>query len=188
MSLHEEGELAVGASIGARAMKFELLADKPEAIDLVAHWYFEEWGRLNPDASVTSIARRLSQSMNRDKPPLLLLAVEDGAVLGAAELKVQEMAIYPDKEYWLGGVFVAPHYRGRGIGAQLVERIILLAGKFGIEELWLQTERLDGGLYSVHGWQPFESICYRGANVLVMRKRIDTQALHRKVADHSSIR
>jgi GNAT superfamily N-acetyltransferase len=153
-------------------MQIEFLADRPEAIDLVSRWYFEEWGRLNPEASVQGIANKISQSMNRAKPPLLLLAVEDGNVIGAAELKYREMDIYPDKEHWLGGVFVIPQRRGLGIGSTLIKQVILLAEQFGIKELYLQTEQLDGGLYSDHGWKPVETVKSKGIEVLVMQKHV----------------
>jgi GNAT superfamily N-acetyltransferase len=153
-------------------MKFEFLADRPEAIDLISRWYFEEWGRLNPKASVEGIASRISQSMNREKPPLLLLAVEGNEVIGAAELKFREMDIYPDREHWLGGLFVAPKWRGFGVGSKLMERIVLLAKEFGIEELYLQTERLDGGLYAAHEWKPLDRVNNKGIDVLVMRRQV----------------
>lgn len=153
-------------------MKFEFLVDRPVAIDMVSCWYFEEWGRLNPKASAQGIAKKISQSMNREKPPLLLLAVENDNVVGAAELKYREMDIYPDKEHWLGGLFVIPQRRGLGIGSKLIERVILLAERFGIKELYLQTERLDGGLYSHQGWESLEAVNYKGSEVLVMQKHV----------------
>jgi len=153
-------------------MRFEFLVDRPAAIDSVSRWYFEEWGRLNSKASVEEIAKKISQSMNRDKPPLLLLAVEGSRVVGAAELKYREMDIYPDREHWLGGLFVVPQYRGSGIGSKLIEKIALLAEEFGIRKLYLQTERLDGGLYPDHGWEPLETVSYKGTEVLVMQKHV----------------
>jgi len=149
-------------------VKFELLADRSEAANLVAEWYFKEWGRFSPDASVELIAAKLSRSMNRDKPPLLLLALDKDVIVGAVELKFREMDIYPDKEHWLGGLFVLPEYRGRGIGKILASRVIELARAFGVAMLYLQTEQLNGGIYAELGWLPIERVRYKGANVLVM--------------------
>ena len=40
-----------------------------------------------------------------------------------AQLKRREMDIYPEREFWLGGVFVSPDTRGQGIGSALCGQI-----------------------------------------------------------------
>jgi GNAT superfamily N-acetyltransferase len=47
----------------------------------------------------------------------------DGKLIGAAQLKIREMDIYPGREFWLGAVYVDPAARGQGIGELLVKRI-----------------------------------------------------------------
>lgn len=153
-------------------MKFEFLADRPEALETISHWYYEEWGRWNPKNSVQSISKKLLQSMNKDKVPLMLLAIDRDDVVGAVELKYREMDIYPDKEHWLGGLFVEPKYRGAAVGKQLIQQIIKLAGELGINKLHLQTERLDGGVYARLGWRPIEQIDNKGIKVLVMERDV----------------
>lgn len=153
-------------------MKFEFLADRPDALELVARWYYEEWGRGNPESSVEIIARKISMSMNSGELPCLVLAVDKMHVLGVVELKYREMAIYPDKEHWLGGLFVPPAHRGRSIGAKLVEHAIDLAEQCGVKKLYLQTEQLDGGIYACLGWRPLERVNNKGIEVLVMERDI----------------
>ena len=80
--------------------------------------------------------------------------------------------IYPDKLHWLGGVFVAPQYRGKGIGSTLAEHIARKAPSYGVKILYLQTEQLDGGLYSRLGWTPFEQVDNHGLRVLVMERHV----------------
>ncbi|MBC55019.1 MAG: GNAT family N-acetyltransferase [Gammaproteobacteria bacterium] len=149
-------------------MEFEFLADRPDALDLVSHWYYHEWGRANPNGSPAAIARKLSHSMNRDMVPLVVLAIDRNVVVGSVELKYREMAIYPDMIHWLGGLYVTLDYRGRGIASQLVERVVDLAGDLGIGRLYLQTERLDGGIYAGLGWKPCKQVCNKGIDILVM--------------------
>ncbi len=110
--------------------------------------------------------------LNRDKIPTLILAVEQNRVLGVAQLKFREMDIYPDKEHWLGGVYVDKASRGRGVAAKLISKAIELAKSFQVQTLYLQTERLDGGLYAHLGWQPIEKAFYNGHNVLVMENKL----------------
>lgn len=153
-------------------VKFEFLADRPEIIDVVAGWYYAQWGHLNPEATAAAIATTISQSMNKDRLPILLLAFVDNAVVGAVELKFREMDIYPDREHWLGGVFVRSEYRGLGIGKRLVSEAIQLAQKFAVQTLYLQTEELSGGIYAELGWQRLEKVRYKSTTVLVMERRV----------------
>ena len=126
-------------------MKLEYLADHPELLPTVAQWYFEEWGYLSEEKTLEQDIQRLQIYQNKDKVPLMLLAVEEEALLGAAQLKFREMSIYPEKEHWVGGVYVAEAHRGKGIARQILVELIAIAKSFKIETLYLQTEHLDGG-------------------------------------------
>ena len=42
------------------------------------------------------------------------------------------MDIYPELEHWLGGVYVAPDYRRRGIAKLIVEESKNVARKLGV--------------------------------------------------------
>lgn len=153
-------------------MNFELLADRPESIELVSRWYYDEWGRMNPKTTPEGLTQKLLLSMNRDRIPLILLAIDQQVVVGAVELKFREMAMYPDKEHWLGGLYVTPGYRGSGIGKQLVQQAVKLAHELGVKKLHLQTEQLDGGIYGRLGWRPAAQINNKGIDVLVMEKDV----------------
>lgn len=155
-----------------KGLRFENLADRPDALPLIARWYFGEWGHLNPAATLEKIAARLFASMNRDTIPLVVLAVMGDEVIGSAELKYREMKIYPEKEHWLGGVFVVPEHRGKGVAVRLIDAVVETARILGVDLLHIQTERLDGGLYLKLGWERTEQVCYRGLDVLVMQRKL----------------
>jgi len=105
----------------------------------------------------------------------MVLAIEDGEVVGAAQLKFHEMEeVYPDLENWLGGLYVAEVHRSKGIGTKLVDKIMELAPGFGVTKLYLQTEALDGGLYAKLGWKPIEN--YQGEHLLVLVMENDIAA------------
>jgi GNAT superfamily N-acetyltransferase len=82
------------------------------------------------------------------------------------------MDIYPEKEHWLGGVFVSSEYRGKKIASKIVIKLLSIAESLNVKSLYLQTENLNGGLYSLLGWQPLEQVNYHGVDVLVMEKRL----------------
>jgi len=150
-------------------LTFAFLADRQDAIVTVAQWYYKEWGKV-PGNSVEQTIERIKGKLNRDKPPLHILAISTGRVLGVAQLKLGEMSIYPEKEFWLGSLFVSHKFRGCGVGSALAEEIAVIAKRFGIKELYLQTEVLDGGLYKCLGWNPIEATEYNGVQVVVMVK------------------
>lgn len=153
-------------------MNFEHLADNKNLIPTIAKWYYEEWGYLSKEKTLDKEIENLQAYLNKDKIPLILLAIENGELLGAAQLKYQEMSIYPEKTRWLGGVYVSKEHRGKGIAKQLILEVIVKAKKLNVNTLYLQTEDLSGGLYLQMGWVPIEQVNYRGIDVLVMEKNI----------------
>jgi GNAT superfamily N-acetyltransferase len=82
------------------------------------------------------------------------------------------MSIYPEKEFWLESLFVSPEFRGCGIGSALAEEIAVIAKGFGVKELYLQTENLDGGLYKRLGWNIIETTEYNSVWVAVMVRQL----------------
>lgn len=151
-------------------MQLALLIDHPEAIPLVARWYFDDRGHQIPGNTFEATCARIQGKLNRDIPPLHVLAIADGRPVGVAQWKRYEMPEYPDKEHWLGSVFVPPDNRGKSIGTFLANKVAEIAQSRGVKELYLSTERLDGGLYLRAGWTPFERTVSRGDEVLVMIK------------------
>lgn len=76
--------------------------------------------------------------------------------------------------FWLGDLFVAPEFRGRGIGSALAMKIVEIAQSRSIPSLHLQTQSLNGGLYAKLGWEKIEQIHHEGYDALVMVKQIAT--------------
>ena len=153
-------------------MDFIFLADRQQAIPTIAAWYFDQWGHIVEGKSVRRITSELQKYLNRDKIPLMVLAIQGDEMLGVAELKYREMVIYPDKEHWIGGVFIPSNHRGKGVATGMVNKVTEIAKSLGVVTLHLQIEKLDGGLYARLGWKGSEQVNYSGVEVLVMQKRI----------------
>ncbi|WP_298770956.1 GNAT family N-acetyltransferase [uncultured Shewanella sp.] len=161
-------------------MELHLLADKPEFIPQIAKWYSDEWGYIDENIgesidagrSTEALALKLTDYLNRDTLPLIVLITDNDNLLGAAQLKFHEMDIYPDKEHWLGGVYIDETFRGQGLGTRLINQVITLAKQHQIPYLYLQTEDKSGGLYAQLGWQPIEHVTYKNVDVLVMEKTL----------------
>src|SRR5687767_14874313 len=97
-------------------LTFAFLADRPDAVQTVAEWDYEEWGKVSGN-SVQKTIERIKERLNCDKPPLYILAILEDKVLGFAQFKRSGMSIYPEKEFWLGGTFVSPEFRRCGVGS-----------------------------------------------------------------------
>lgn len=147
-----------------------LPADAPERQQL-AQWYHAEWGQ---DAGLTleQELQRLNPPQDAEGFPHLIVAFDDGQVVGAVQLKRREMQAFPQYEHWLGSVFVADSHRGRGLAGALVEQAAAQAVRMGVSDLFLQTEALDGGLYARLGWKPLQEADNRSYRVLVMVRRL----------------
>jgi ribosomal protein S18 acetylase RimI-like enzyme len=80
----------------------------------------------------------------------LVVAVEKDVVVGFVSAVVY---FHPDKtgpEMWINEVGVAPDYRRRGIGRQLIERALAEARDAGCVEAWVLTERHNTGAMSLY--------------------------------------
>lgn len=149
-------------------MKTILLADDLSASEQVSKWYFDQWLSKTPDVSIEDVVTQTKKYTNRIGAPMIVLAKSDHQLVGAAQLKITEMDIRPEYEYWIGGVYVSANNRGKGVGSVLVQEVINRAKEAGISKLYLQTENLSGGMYLRHGFKPIEEVHYKGYHVLVM--------------------
>ncbi|AQS35279.1 acetyltransferase (GNAT) family protein [Shewanella psychrophila] len=156
-------------------MELVLLADKPEAIPQIAKWYSDEWGYISNDSSrsTSALETKLNGYLNTDKLPLVLLATVNNQVVATAQLRFQEMTTYPKTSHWLGGVYVDKAHRGKSVAQTLINGILDLANKHGVNELYLQTEDHSGGLYKKMGWKAVEQVTYHGVDVLVMKLKVN---------------
>lgn len=154
------------------SVHFELLAARPQDVRLVAAWLFSEWGDPAKGHSVEQLAEKLRSKISLAALPMHLLAIQQGTPVGFVALKLFEMGSYPEREHWLGSLFVPSAERGYGIGSALIEEVIRRAQNHRVSKLSLQTENLSGGLYLKHGWKPVEQIESDGDQVLVMERDI----------------
>lgn len=143
------------------------LADHPEALPILAEWQHREWGHLRPGDTAEKRMLRLQGYSNRDCVPLTVVALEAGHVLGSASLIPHDMDTRMELKPWLAGVYVGEAYRRRGIGAELVRRIMAEAGKLSIPLLYLYTVHSEK-FYAALGWTLQERTSYREQGVVIM--------------------
>ncbi len=153
-------------------VEFEYLVDHPEQIAQVVSWWRTVWGsRMDEDDEV--VADQIRSSLGKQELPIDILAYVDGKIAGSAALKQQELAsVYPQYQYWLGSVFVDESYRGKKLATELTLRIIDMARERGLPHLYLQTAKLEGGLYAKLGWEKVEQFRFMDEEALLMVKTL----------------
>lgn len=149
-------------------MEIAPLEPDSAALAIVADWYFQEWGYLNPTCTSETIRADLSEKIQCSEFENVFVAFENDLVLGACELKFNEVKQFPQYLHWIGGIFVDADNRHKGIGSALISFAIEKCRDLRIEDLYLQTESKNVGLYSRLGWHPLTNIEIEGINRTIM--------------------
>ena len=133
-------------------MLIDYLADHPGFIDQLSPLLVAQWRDVIPEDTVAARSAKLQQHLNRDRLPVAWVAHDAGQVQGIAALRATDLHGREDLTPWLGGVFVADEFRGRGIGEALCRRVEHEARSLGFTTLYLFT--LDKQRwYAKQGWQ-----------------------------------
>jgi N-acetylglutamate synthase-like GNAT family acetyltransferase len=149
-------------------VRISYLIEHPEYIPQLAQWLFEQWDSILGEETPEARIKKLKAHMNRDKLPIAWVAHASGQLFGTAALRVHDLERREDLSPWLGGVFVASHFRRQGIGAALCATVEDEARSRGIETLYLFTldkqawySRLGSTVLSPCVWQqrPVDRMC-----------------------------
>jgi len=154
-------------------MQISYLADHIHLTPLLAKWHHNEWCHLTPWENLEGCAERLKNEAQRSGVPTVLVAVDDGKLLGSASIVVHDMKGREDLSPWMAGVFVAPAYRRQGIGTKLAQGVVDEAGKQGIPVLYLYTTGKENeSFYARLGWSVKERVDYLGKLRVVMEIKL----------------
>ena len=128
-----------------------LLADHPGAIPTLAAWFRAQWPDYYAQRSLTDIARDFREEARRDGLPLRLLALVDGELAGTIVLRDRALTTLPESHPGLGGLFVTPRHRARGVGSALVRAGMDAARAQGFAVVYATTA-VAGGILARQGW------------------------------------
>jgi N-acetylglutamate synthase and related acetyltransferases len=147
------------------------LIEHPEYVPQLAQWLFEEWDVILGEKTPEVRINKLNAHMHRDQLPIAWIAHENGQLLGTAALRIHDLEGREDLTPWLGGVFVGPDFRRRGIGAALCATVEDTARSRGIQTLYLFT--LDKqAWYSRMGWTVHAPCVWHGRPGDIMGKQL----------------
>jgi GNAT superfamily N-acetyltransferase len=157
-------------------MTIDYLANHQDSIPQLAAWGYAEWRSIYDELHMTleDVLTSFQDRARTDGLPLGLVAIIDGAIVGTGSLKKHELALPPELSPSLGGMFVAPRYRNRGIGSALIRRLLDEARRLNLTRLYLWTPSAES-LYARHGWVTIERSKFCGDEIAVMKLVLDRE-------------
>lgn len=148
-------------------VRIAYLSDHPAAIEVLGDWHFAEWRHLIPGWSAGAAAAELATHRDRQAIPTTFVALQGAAVVGSASLLVEDMPGTEAWSPWLASVYVAPAWRGKGIGRRLVRRAISAAEALEVPTLHLFTTEAEAW-YLAQGWRIIERRPHEGTTASIM--------------------
>lgn len=159
-------------------MKF-VQAQTPEEIQIARELFREYAGGLNIDLCFQNFDQEVAGLPGSYAPPSgrLLLALESDRVAGCIALRS-----LGDGDCEMKRLYVRPDFRGRGLGRELVAKILDAAGEIGYDRMLLDTlpGKMDEAiaLYRSLGFREIEPYYHNPvAGALFMELRLSTLAV-----------
>ncbi|MDH3253609.1 MAG: GNAT family N-acetyltransferase [Acidobacteriota bacterium] len=149
-------------------MHIDYLAEHVELVPSIAQWQLGEWGHLTDSDSLDARIAMLNDRLNRDRVPLVLVALSGSAPIGTVSLLDNDLAARPQLRPWLAQLFVPEELRRQGIGTALVHRGIEEAWKLDFDHLYSVTWDHES-LAKSSGWELVEHVDTAGKRAAVMR-------------------
>lgn len=152
-------------------MRVVPLVERPDLVEQVSVWGFDEWGHLSPGQTLDQRRAKIRGKMNVDRVPIAFVALDDAdEIVGTASLIFDDLEGDP-RNPWLASVYVPDRQRKQGIASALVRAVEAAARRIGYDRLYLFTASA-ASLYERLGWTALERRDYRGEHIQVMEKSL----------------
>jgi predicted N-acetyltransferase YhbS len=150
-------------------MRIGYLAERPELAVQLIPALLEHWSYIFPNQTAADREAKFKAHLSFDELPIAWVAHEGDSALGTAALRKFDLEGREDLSPWLGGVFVLPSHRGRGIGSALCRAVEGKAHDQGVRQLYLFTHGQEA-LYQRLGWSRLEQLVWHGHQCSIMSK------------------
>jgi len=153
------------------SLRIVALADRPDVIETLAAWHHAQWGDLNPQRTLEDRIERLRGHLGDDDIPATFVGFENETLLGSASIVRCDLQQRADLTPWLASVYVAPQFRGGGIGNALVQCVEDHARSLDVERLYLFTPDRQA-FYARRGWARMGEDELAGRRIVLMSLKL----------------
>ncbi|WP_156889740.1 GNAT family N-acetyltransferase [Paenibacillus harenae] len=127
------------------------LKDKAEQFEKTVQLFWSQWGT---DKNYKFYYDCMLHSMKTESDlPRFYIAVQNDSIIGTYALLRNDLISRQDILPWLACLYIVPEYRGRNMGAELLQHALHETRKMGYNSLYLCTD-LEG-YYEKYGWVHF---------------------------------
>lgn len=180
MTQHSDAKRTISAENSSldnsNGICIDYLANHSKLIPELSTLLYNEWADLYLAAGLTKqdLTNALELRCATNQLPLTLVAVaEDGQLLGAGSIKLDEPGTKEGLSPWLGGIYIKEQQRGLGLGALIVTALENKARELGVSALYLSADTAEG-FYQKLGWFVLERLESHGVrDVVLMSKTLE---------------
>ena len=149
-------------------MDIDFLDQHREHVATLAAWHHAEWGRLYDEWTLDVATAELADQATRRTLPTTLVLMDEGRPIGSVSLVLEDAPeLCEEGSPWLASLYVLPEFRGRGLGAELVNAAVALAAREHIAHLFLFTPE-HASFYQRLGWRLIARTALKGTAVDLM--------------------
>ena len=151
------------------AVIVEPLAHHRDLIPLVAQWSVSEWPSWYGPGGPGNLAQDIDAfAASESSLPVGMVIFENHVPVGAGALKAHSIPSHAHLSPWAAAGYVLPSCRGRGLGALLLQALVVRAQVLGFERVYCGTSTAER-LLSRAGWQPLEVIEHAGKPLTIFQ-------------------
>lgn len=145
------------------------LARVPHLKPVVSAWLLSEWPGWYAEGEAGDLTGDVNAFAASELAlPVGLVVFDDDDPVGFGALKQESITTHTHLAPWAGAGYVVPHRRGQGIGAFLLQAIVIHSKTMGYSSVYCGTSTAIG-LLSRAGWQAVEHVAYAGKPLSIFR-------------------
>lgn len=145
----------------------EPLENRPELVPVCARWNFHEWGQ-EAGRTMQETVDAFMAFLAPDSRQKAFVALHAGIPSGLVLLIDNDLESHAHLAPWLASLYVAPPFRSKGIGKQLIAAAENAARNQGHPELYLYTDKPD--YYRAAGWEHHEALNGENAGMAILNR------------------
>jgi GNAT superfamily N-acetyltransferase len=147
----------------------EPLARHRTLLPLLSEWFISEWPNWYGVGGEGNVNRDLEDfAVSETLLPIGFVAFLNDKPVGAGALKKESIPSHKHLTPWAAAGYVLPSQRGRGIGAKLLESMLLHARSLGHTHIYCGTSTAESLLLRL-GWAAIEVTQHAGKALTVFR-------------------